>query len=127
MQTKGFTLIEMLITLSALSIFILLLPMLRPSARIALRYETKTLKERLLQAQGASFAQKKEIPVDFHGNYYTIADQVYTMNTAISCTSTPFHFTPQGNVSNALTIHCSSDSQTSALVIQLGSGRIHEK
>ena len=101
--------------------------MLQIQRNITLRYEVMTLRERLLQAQLQAWTQKKDISVDFQGNVYRVGDTQYQMNSNITCNASPFHFTATSTTSNALSIQCSSMQHTKKLVVQLGSGRIHEK
>lgn len=127
MSNRGFTLIEVLVVLSVLSMLLVIFPFLHSNKRIQLRFETQILYEKLLLTQGGAIAQKKLKTVDFHGNYYEIDKETFTLPTAMKCNSTPFHYTPVGSVSQALTIHCRIDTNTKDIVIQLGSGRMYVK
>lgn len=123
MQNKGFTLIEMLLVLSILSIVIALFPFTQYHS-IYLHTQVNEIKERLLYAQSTALKMKKKMNVTIQGSNVNIANQNYHLQKGMSCQGKNFSYNELGNVSNAQTITCALKGITRKIVIQLGSGQL---
>lgn len=82
---------------------------------------------RLLWAQQTAIREKRTMYVQIQGNTITIDSKKITLPSSISCAPCNVHFTPLGNVSQAMHIQCSSDKTDKQIRIQLGTGRMYVK
>ncbi|WP_270372518.1 prepilin-type N-terminal cleavage/methylation domain-containing protein [Longicatena caecimuris] len=120
---KGFTLVEMLVTISILLLIMAIFPFLKPSRQLVFTCETEKLHSFLLQAQMKAMFTKKNMYIQFQtdgvqaGEEFFIYDNMY-------CEGTAFHYTKQGTISQAQTITCSLQNKKKTIVLQLGSGAI---
>lgn len=118
---------EMLLVLTIISMFMLCIPLLKTPAAITLQYQLQIIEQRLLDAQYQSMSQKTSASVDFQGNSYTIAGKTYAVGQGVMCSHASWRFSPNGNVSKALTLSCSLQNAKKKLVVELGSGRMYVK
>lgn len=124
LHNDGFTLIEMILVLALLSIIVMIFPLVQMKSSTLSYVRMEYLKSQLLQAQFDAIQQKQTKEIHFSGQHVIIDDR----EIAISLTcDRSFHFNESGNVSQAMTLTCSSDGVERALVIQLGSGRMYVK
>lgn len=123
MQNKGFTLIEMLLVVSVLSMLILLFPFTQHDS-IYLHTQLNEIKERLLYAQSMALKTKKKVEVTIHGSSIQVSGSNFHLRKGMSCQGNNFYYNDKGNVSNAQTITCSIKDKTGSIVIQLGSGQL---
>lgn len=124
---KGFTLIETLIVLSVLTICMLVSPILKQHTVIAFSYEMQEIRFKLMNAQQTAIREKRNVFVDFLGNAMQIDNQTTNLSNHTSCNAKKFHFTPIGNVSNAMSITCLKKQDKKQIVVQLGTGRMYVK
>lgn len=126
-NTKGFTLVEMMIVLSFVSTFLLIVPYGKSFDKVKEKYQFSYLKERLLLEQQNALFKKEEIEVEIHNDSILVSDEeVYRFTSGFTCDDSEVVFHENGNVNQALTIHCYGQKNYS-LVISLGSGRMYEK
>ena len=123
MQNKGYTLVEMLVVLSILSMLTLLFAFSYRSLKENTTYWNQSIYERLLQAQTTAMTQKRRVFVDFQGNRMSIDGASLKLST--DCGYHQFHFNTFGNPSKALSITCAIGSEQRVIVVELGSGRLY--
>lgn len=124
---KGFTLIETLLVLSVLSICLLVFPIVKRNASITFHYQVEEIRLKLIEAQRTAIKEKRDVFVDFLGNVIKIDHVPVSLGKDIFCNASMLHFTPIGNVSNAMSITCSHKQQKKQIVVQLGTGRMYVK
>lgn len=126
-QTKGFTLIEMLLVLSVLAMLLVIVPFIRPATSGALNYQMTIFHQSLVEAQTLAMMSKKKVNIDVRRTYMEVGDHRFVFQKGVTCNPTSLHFTAQGNVNRAQTIICTSKKQSRSIVILLGSGRMYVK
>ncbi|MEF9961008.1 MAG: competence type IV pilus minor pilin ComGD [Erysipelotrichaceae bacterium] len=119
---KGFTMIEMILVLSIISIMMLIVPNLL-RYEIPLSFQMQYLKEQLLTNQIKAMMNKKRIFLAIHHDSITINEQEYKFQGNMICEPTTIAFNGFGNVNKAQSIHCYQGESTMRIVVQLGSGR----
>lgn len=120
----GYTLIEMLLVLTLLSVFLLLVPFHHAQRKTLLYTEMEALRQHVLQAQSEAILTHRRITVQSDTAIY-IQNKRILRHSKLSCARQSFHFNAQGNVSKACTLHCQMDGKQASLVIELGSGRMY--
>lgn len=124
MQSKGFTLIEMVIVLLIISSLFVLTPSITSTATI-LHFEMNRMLDILKQVQWAAIQERKIIDVNIFKNKLIASEKVYDFDSRMTCDASPFHFNARGNVSQAQTITCYVNQKSKQLVIHLGSGNVY--
>ena len=115
---KGFTLLEMMIVLSLLSLFTLFVHQIQVHHQIE---PFEQLKSYLLKAQNDANQQNRKMIVKINGDEVFIDHQYYIIEH-LNAEMVTFHYNEFGNISKACTIK-SKSTQTS-MVLQLGSGNL---
>lgn len=118
-RNKGYTLIEMILVLSCVSVMTLLSIQHIPDASY-LRF--KALKALLRQSQLDSIRLQQRHDIQINKNKVTINDKEYVISPLI-CDPIIFHYNEQGNISKAFTMRCGEYEA----VFQLGSGWISDE
>lgn len=126
-SNKGFTLLEILLVLSVLTICILVFSFVKPNVSIVFRYQIQDIQMKLLTAQQTAINEKRKIFVDFLGNTIRIDNKIIKLPNNTHCDIANLHFTSLGNVSGANTITCKQGKSIKQLVIQVGTGRMYVK
>ncbi|MEG0092493.1 MAG: type II secretion system protein [Erysipelotrichaceae bacterium] len=121
---KGFTMIEMIIVLSIISIMLLLVPKLF-IYEIPLSYQMQYLKEQLLSIQMKALLQKQRINIEIQSNGIYVHSRFQPFQGNMICEPTTLSFNQFGNVNHAQSIMCYLHQNQIKLVIQLGSGRMN--
>lgn len=125
MSNKGFTLLETLLVLSALSVIMACFPLLRTNANTILSYRLKEMYEKLLMLQHEAMTQKRIIEVSFQGNTYIIDGKINEIGNGIYCDSVSFSYTATGTISHADTLTCGLHGRKKEIVWELGTGRMY--
>lgn len=123
-QTKGFTLIEMLLVLGMLSMIVMLIPLAFIHQSKTLFMQVETLRYQLQSYQIEAIMNKKVMQIIFEGKTMYVNDTPQAME--IRCSGS-LSFNEQGNVNQAMSIACFDDRFQNELIIQLGSGRMYVK
>lgn len=123
MSIKGYTLVEMLVVFTMISILWVLL-MFTPWQRNTLDIELKHMKELLLQAQQTAMKNHEVMQIDFKHKQLQINDQIYEFGNGITTQNYAFFFNEFGNISKAGTLCFYQWDMKKCLVFELGSGRI---
>lgn len=119
----GFTFIELLIVLMMFVMLLALFPLTKLATH-GMRFSMDRLKYQLLQIQQIAIQEGRDIEVTFGHN------QLYFDEKAIFVDLLCDHdivFHPNGNVNQAMTLHCYQGQEQMELVIGLGSGRMYVK
>lgn len=120
---RGFTLIEMMIVLSFISLLVLIAPIHHTSDRIKVNIAIEQIHQFLLRQQQRAICEKRSIPIEFHRTgIYTSNESLDIQN--IHLDGKDFSFTAKGTVTQAQTITCICKKQVRKLIIELGSGAI---
>ncbi|MEF9968506.1 MAG: competence type IV pilus minor pilin ComGD [Longicatena sp.] len=127
MYNKGFSLLEMLLVLSVISILLFVFPLIAPNKGILLRYEMETIRQKLMASQDHAMLTKQNITIAFNGNVLSIQKHDYDLKYNVECHGNPFLFNEMGNVSRAQSVQCSLQNKEAKLIVQLGSGRMYVK
>ena len=123
MQDKrGFTLMEMLIVLSCISIMLLWMIII-PVDKSYLRNDINYLHTKLLEAQVNAMLHHQRVQVNILPTYVEINNDVSTFQK-MKCLPCEFHYSDKGTISKANSIQCYVRNQRAKLVLQLGSGAI---
>lgn len=120
---KGFTLVEMLVTISILLLIMAISPFLKPSRQLVFTCETEKLHSFLLQAQMKAMFTKKSMYIQFQTDGVQAGEEFFVYDN-MYCEGKAFHYTKQGTISQAQTITCSLQNKKKTIVLQLGSGAI---
>ena len=120
---KGFTLVEMLVTISILLLIMAIFPFLKPSRQLVFTCETEKLHSFLLQAQMKAMFTKKSMYIQFQTDGVQAGEEFFVYDN-MYCEGKAFHYTIQGTISQAQTITCSLQNKKKTIVLQLGSGAI---
>lgn len=126
-SNKGYTLIEVLLVVSVLMICILVFPVVKQTMGIPLQYQMQQLQLKLVWAQRTAIREKKTVYIKIQGQIVEIDTTSTKLASSITCETSHLHFTPLGNVSQAMRIHCSSNGKRKQIVVQLGTGRMYVK
>lgn len=124
---KGFTLIEMLLILMALSLMLVLFPIMKPQMAIQLQYEMYTMKQILLQTQMQALIHHQNEQVSIRTNSIVYLNTTYQLTKGIQCDPTVVTYYANGNIAQAKTIRCSCEGERRRLILELGSGSIYVK
>lgn len=123
MSNKGFTLIEMLVIVSVVTLCMLAFPVYFHYQKAEFRFTMHTMKQRLLLAQATAIQEKRTVFVQVLPSTYILDDMSYDLHNATTCSIVQFQITATGAITPAGRIVCANSNTTSSIVIQLGSGQ----
>ena len=82
---KGFTLVEMLVTISILLLIMAIFPFLKPSRQLVFTCETEKLHSFLLQAQMKAMFTKKSMYIQFQTDGVQAGEEFFVYDNMYCC------------------------------------------
>ena len=122
LYNKGYTMVEILLVLTILSILLMLFPFVPHLQRSYLQIDMQRIKEICLLYQTKAIKQHIRQTIQIKGNYIIANGDKYNLHSSTSCDYTMFHFTPQGTISQGFHMDCENRFSKHTLVAQIGSG-----
>lgn len=120
LNKNGFTFLEMMIVLLIVSILSFGLYSKMQSSLYVFMKQVQTL---CITAQQKAYAEHRKVYVHIQDSIHV--DEIeYKIPKDIACDSVDFYYNAKGNISKALSLHCSNSSTKMKLVFQVGAGRV---
>lgn len=127
MQTKGFTLIEMIFVLCIVGILIVMSPTYTNISKYILKNQMYVIKEILLQEQWTALQKKEERLIVIQHNKIQYNDMIYSFPQGVTCNNYQITFNGLGNIKQGGSFECHYQKNTSTIVMLLGNGKFYVK
>lgn len=125
-MNKAYTMIEMMLVITLLSIFLLILPPIFKN-KASLTFTCEKIKSILLNEKVLAITQKEERNISITQSYIQTDNEQFQLGNGVYCDRYTLSFNARGNVNMGGTIHCFSGNLERKIVINLGSGNIYVK
>lgn len=122
---KGYTLIELLVCLSIVSVLVLISISNYPQ-QLSLNLFKQRLITLLQVSANQAIIDKETKEIYFYADYFEVGKLKYQYPYRINCYAQTIRFTPQATINRANTIMCYSDELYFRLKLSLGSGYLYE-
>lgn len=124
-DSKGFTIVEMLLVLSVISITMLIIPSYQFYGSMQGKYDMLRMKNKLETIQLQAISTKEKIGVEIRDNYLYAQQEKTLISSHCYVSDDHITFNGLGNVNQANTLQMKCFNKTYKLVILLGSGRMY--
>lgn len=126
MRIKGFTLLEMILVISIISVFMLLMPTMFKGYSF-LKWDVLKIKETITEAKIRAVTTKEKQHIEINNHHLSYNGKTYFFAKGVVCDSCDIDFNQAGNVDMGRTITCTYLDEIKKIVVTLGNSSVYVK